>query len=126
MHSLLQPVQGTIPSFLTIGHVTRDVHTDGSFSLGGTVTFAALTAYRLGLAAGIVTCADAQLITELPGYLPGIGLAVRQSTATTTFANRYHEGFRTQYLHAKAEQMQVEDIPGSWRAAPVVLLGPLA
>ena len=106
--------------------MTRDVHPDGSFSLGGTVTFAALTAYRLGLVAGIVTCADAQLITELPGYLPGIGLAVRHSTATTTFANRYHEGFRTQYLHAKAEQMQVEDIPESWRAAPVVLLGPLA
>lgn len=127
MRSILQPVQGGgIPSFLTIGHVTRDVHPDGSFSLGGTVTFAALTAYRLGLVAGVVTCADAQLITELPGRLPGIGLAVRQSTATTTFANRYHEGFRTQYLHARAEQVQVEDIPESWRAAPVVLLGPLA
>ena len=48
-----------IPEFLTIGHVTRDVHTDGSFSLGGTVTFAALTAYHLGLVAAIVTCADA-------------------------------------------------------------------
>jgi len=127
MHSILQPIQGGgIPDFLTIGHVTRDVHADGSFSLGGTVTFAALTAYRLGLVAAIVTCADAQLIGELPDYLPGIGMAVQPSSATTTFANRYHEGFRTQYLHARAEPVQVEDVPKSWRAAPVVLLGPLA
>ena len=126
MRSILQPVQGGgIPDFLTLGHVTRDVHADGSFSLGGTVTFAALTAYRLGLAAAIITCADEPLIDELPDHLPGIGLAVRLSSATTTFANQYHEGFRTQYLHARAEQVQDEDVPESWRAAPVVLLGPL-
>jgi 1D-myo-inositol 3-kinase len=126
MRSILQPVQGGgIPDFLTVGHVTRDVHTDGSFSLGGTVTFAALTAYRLGLVAAIVTCADEQLIDELPDHLPGIGLALRLSSATTTFANQYDEGFRTQYLHARAAQVQDEDVPESWRAAPVILLGPL-
>src|SRR5712692_5646304 len=127
MRPILQPIQGGgIPDFLTVGHVTRDVHADGSFSLGGTVTFAALTAYRLGLEAAIVTCADAQLIGELPDHLPGISLAVRPSAATTTFANRYQDGFRTQYLHARAEKVQVEDDPKSWRGAPIVLLGPLA
>src|SRR5438874_1931889 len=39
---ILQPVQdGVAPEFLTIGHVTRDIFPDGSFSLGGTATFAA-------------------------------------------------------------------------------------
>ena len=127
MLPLLEPVQNdTVPDFLTIGHVTRDVHPDGSFSLGGTVTFAALTAYRLGLAAAIVSCADTQLISELPVHLPGIGLAVRPSVATTTFANRYHEGFRIQFLHARAEQLRPVDVPQHWREAPIVLLGPLA
>jgi len=60
--------------FLTLGHVTRDLHPDGSFSLGGTVTFAALAAYRLGLATGIVTCASTDLILELSGVLPNIAL----------------------------------------------------
>jgi 1D-myo-inositol 3-kinase len=127
MSSILQPAPGgRVPDFLAIGHVTRDVHADGSFTLGGTVTFAALTAYHLGLAAAVVTCADGNLIAELPAHLPGIGLAVRQSEATTTFENRYSRGFRTQYLRARAEEQQVEDVPERWLGAPVVLLGPLA
>jgi sugar/nucleoside kinase (ribokinase family) len=127
MSSILQPTQhGNTPDFLTIGHVTRDEHPDGSFSLGGTVTFAALTASRLGLAAAIVTCADAELMAGLPAHLPAIGLAGQLCSATTTFINSYHEGFRTQYLRARADQIQIEDIPASWRDAPVVLFGPLA
>jgi len=115
-----------VPEFLTIGHVTKDVHADGSFSLGGTVTFAALTAYHLGLAAGVVTCADAQLVHDLPSYLNGIALQAHPSLQTTTFANYYQEGFRTQYLHARAEPLQVTDVPEAWHQAPIILLGPLA
>ncbi len=115
-----------VPDFLTIGHVTRDVHQDGSFSLGGTVTFAALTAYHLGLAAAVVTRADSQLIPELSSHLPNIALQVQPSPQTTTFANQYREGFRTQYLHARAESLEEQDIPAGWRSAPIVLLGPLA
>ena len=114
------------PEFLTIGHITRDLHPDGSFSLGGTVTFAALTAYRLGLVTAIVTCAGAELLAEIPARFPGIGLAARPAPATTTFVNLYHESFRTQYLRARAGQLVIEDVPESWRNAPVVLLGPLA
>jgi len=127
MPSYFQNIQDNEkPDFLTIGHVTRDVHADGSFSLGGTVTFAALTAYRLGLVAAVATCADTKLLAELPRHLKGIDLVVRPSPTTTTFANYYHEGFRTQYLHARAEQVEVEDVPETWRVAPIVLFGPLA
>ncbi len=114
-----------IPEFLAIGHVAQDIHPDGTFSPGGTVTFAACTAYRLGLEAGIVTCAAPDLIAKLPSYLPNIALQVRSSAETTTFANSYQEGFRTQYLHARAESLQLTDVPQSWRRTPIVLLGPL-
>ena len=115
------------PTFVTIGHVTRDLHADGSFTLGGTVTFAALTAYRLGLAAGIITSADAQLQAALPHYLPGIALQVRSSAHSTSFANYYDDtGFRTQYLHNRADSLTAMDVPDSWKSAPVILLGPLA
>jgi len=125
--SFIQPVQnGGVPEFLTIGHVTRDVQPDGSFSLGGTVAFAAVTASRLGLRAAIVTCADGQFLAQLPAHLPGIGLTVHPSPATTTFANQYYDGFRIQYLRNRAEPLHIEDVPGSWRSAPVVLLGPVA
>jgi 1D-myo-inositol 3-kinase len=126
MSSILQPIKkGTAPDFLAIGHVTRDILPDKTFSLGGTATFAALTAYRLGLVAAITTCADAELLADLPALLPEIGLAVRTSSATTAFVNTYHEGFRTQYLRARADQLQLEDVPETWRKAPVVLFGPL-
>lgn len=127
MSPILQPVKDAdTPEFLTIGHVTRDLHPDGSFSLGGTVTFAALTAYRLGLVAAMVTRADRELLAGLPARLAGIGLAANPSPASTTFINSYHEGFRTQYLRARADQLLRKDVPKSWRNAPVVLLGPLA
>lgn len=115
-----------MPDFLTIGHVTRDLRPDGTFSLGGTVTFAALTAHRLGLAAGIVTRADPQLAIDLPHLLPDLALQLCPSTATTIFKNLYDEGFRTQYLHARAESILPTDIPPDWLASPIVLLAPLA
>src|SRR6266699_7294135 len=127
MPPILHYLEGDdVPEFLTIGHVTRDLHPDGSFSLGGTVTFAALNAYRLGLVAAIVTRADAELLAELPARLAGIGLAARPSAATTAFVNLYHEGFRTQYLRARADLLLIEDMPASWDNASIVLLGPLA
>ena len=112
--------------FLSIGHVTRDVRPDGSFSLGGTVTFAAVTTYHLGLVAGLVTCADAALAATLPDLLPPVSLSIRPSAQTTTFANQYHDGFRTQYLYAKADELQITDIPTDWLDAGIVLFGPLA
>src|SRR5436305_13794802 len=99
-----------IPDFLTIGHVTRDVLSDGSFSLGGTVTFAAITAYRLGIAPAIVTSADVQLLDELPSLLPAIAIAGSTSPTSTTFSNQYHKGFRTQYLRARADSLQQGDV----------------
>ncbi len=114
------------PEFLAIGHVTRDLRLDGSFSPGGTVTFASVTAYRLGLAAAIITRADPSLIALLPDFLPAISLYALPSMHTTTFANHYQDGFRTQYLYARAEQLHLTDVPADWCNAPVVLLGPLA
>ncbi len=114
------------PEFLAIGHVTRDIHANGTSSPGGTVTFAALTAYRLGLTPGIITRADPELSALLPTFLPAISLHMLPSIQTTTFANQYKDGFRTQYLYARAEQIQLTDVPDSWRRAPIVLFGPLA
>src|SRR5690348_16908087 len=97
------------PELLAIGHVTRDMHADGTFSLGGTVTFAALVATHLGLAAGMVTCADAELSKILPTHLPHIALHLRPSAQTTTFANFYQGGFRTQYLYARGTPLRLTD-----------------
>lgn len=112
------------PQFLTLGHVACDLHDDGSCSLGGTVSFAALTAQRLGVPSGIVTRAAPDFLT--PSNVPDIALHVLPSVETTTFVNTYHDGFRTQFLHARADTLAPGDVPDGWRDAPIVLLGPLA
>ncbi len=125
--TLLRPVQDEQnPVFLSIGHVTRDLLPDGAFTLGGTATFAALTAHHLGLASAIVTHADEALQGQLPSLLPEIALAVHSAPVTTAFENSYSEGFRTQYLRARAPQLELTDIPRAWLTAPIILLGPLA
>lgn len=126
--TLLQPLPaGQCPTFLTIGHVTRDLLPGDAFALGGTVTFAALTAYHLGLDVALVTCADELLLAQLTTRLPGIALAARSSPVTTAFENSYDaSGFRTQYLRERASLLALTDIPLDWRAAPILLLGPLA
>jgi sugar/nucleoside kinase (ribokinase family) len=114
------------PELLAIGHVTRDMHPDGSFSLGGTVAFAALVADHLGLVAAVVTCADAELRAALTTYLPNIGLQTQLSVQTTTFVNLYQNGLRTQYLHRRGNSLQIIDVPPHWLAAPIVLFAPIA
>ena len=46
-----------VPDFLAIGHAAKDLDGDGGFTIGGTVTYAAATARRLGLRAAVVTSA---------------------------------------------------------------------
>ncbi|WP_376796533.1 PfkB family carbohydrate kinase [Thermogemmatispora sp.] len=124
--TILQPARAEPPAFLCIGHISHDVLPDGSFALGGTVTFASLTVEHLGLPAALVTCAAADLCQQLPDLLPGIGLAVRVASTTTTFENRYQDGFRIQYLRSRSDVLESGDIPPAWRTAPIVLLAPLA
>jgi 1D-myo-inositol 3-kinase len=73
-----------------------------------------------------VTCADETLLADLPALLPQITLAARPAPVTTAFENTYHEGFRTQYLRARAPQLDLSDVPSAWLAAPIILLAPLA
>jgi len=111
------------PDFLVIGHVTKDLQEDG-FTIGGTVTFASLTARNLGQRTAVVTRASPDL--ELNPLYQGIEVLRLPSPATSTFQNVYSpDGARTQYIRAVADPIRAEDIPLSWREVKIVLLGPL-
>ncbi|HIQ04106.1 MAG TPA: ribokinase [Anaerolineae bacterium] len=108
--------------FLVVGHLTRDLHSDGD-SLGGTAAFAAVTAKRLGWRTGILTRA-----ADLPQVemLSGIYLHRLPAEHTTTFRNIYLNGSREQFVHAVAPPICAADLPSHWQQASVVLLGPVA
>ena len=108
--------------YVVIGHVARDLTTDGS-TLGGTAAYSALTARAFGLKVGIVTAAgdDVSLVS-----LNGIPVHTIKSQTSTTYENIYTENGRVQYLRAQAQRIDLTDVPEAWRTASIIHIGPIA
>jgi sugar/nucleoside kinase (ribokinase family) len=112
------------PDLVAIGHVVKDLGPGrGRWRLGGTVTFAAVQAQRLGLRAAIVTRAANDI--DLKAELPGIQISVTPSPVTTSFENVYVDNRRRQRVPTQAEPITYDDAPVDWRQASIVLLGPV-
>jgi sugar/nucleoside kinase (ribokinase family) len=108
--------------YLIIGHVTQDLTPNGAV-LGGTVSYASLTARALGMRVGIVTACREDF--QMP-ELEGIPIIAAPSEYTTTFENIYTpNNGRIQYLRNQAAKLHLEMVPPLWRKAPVVHLGAL-
>ena len=113
----------TPPDFVIVGHITQDLQPDGRLGLGGTVSYAATTAHRLGYRVGVVTSTGPEL--DVAQVLPFAEIACHPSSATTVFENIYLDGKRKQILHQRAGDLTCESIPHAWRRASIVHLGPL-
>lgn len=114
------------PDILLIGHVTCDrssADPQSDYRLGGTVSFAAVTAVRLGRSPTIITRAAPS--TDLSALPAEAEVRVLPSPTTTTFVNVYTERGRVQYCHAQALPITAGDIDGPLRRSRAVLLGPL-
>jgi sugar/nucleoside kinase (ribokinase family) len=113
----LQPVD-----YLIIGHVTQDITPLGPV-LGGTASYAALTARAFGLRVGIVTSCRLDLnLAELVN----VSVVRKPSEVNSTFQNIYTPNGRIQFVHHIAETLRLDDIPAVWRNTPIVHLGPIA
>lgn len=113
----LEPVD-----YLIIGHITMDLVPEGK-QLGGTVTFAALTAQALGLKVGIVT----SWASELPlADLSSIPIVSYPTDQSTTFENIYTPSGRIQRVLHVAPRLEYFQIPEPWRSAAIVHLAPVA
>ena len=112
-----------MPRLLALGHVTRDRRPGGDV-LGGSVTYGALAARRLGWDVAILTAAGGDFEPERE--LPGIPVFWRRSPATTRFVNEYDaDGTRHQLVTARAGDVDLEPLPDAWREPDVLLLGPV-
>jgi sugar/nucleoside kinase (ribokinase family) len=109
--------------FLVVGHITRDI-VPGGYAVGGTATYAACTAQRLGWRAGVLTRAEPDL--PLPEAMANVAVHCLPSDRTTTFENRYRDGARQQLLRAVAQPILPTDVPAAWQQPAIVLLGPVA
>jgi len=115
-----------LTDILILGHITKDLldEAPGSgYRIGGTVSFASITALRLGRQPTILTRAAPDTdLSELP---VGIRRHLLPSPTTTTFANIYTENGRIQYCYTPAAPIRADDIPETLRQPRAVLLGPL-
>ncbi len=121
MESVGIAIDGPV-DYVVIGHLTRDL-TPGGASLGGTVSYASVTAKALGLRVGMVTSWDEGLPLQ---NLDEIPIANRKTAQSTTFKNIETPAGRRQTIFAVAEALGYGDIPDTWRGAPIVHLGPVA
>jgi 1D-myo-inositol 3-kinase len=119
--------------YLAIGHVCVDVF-EKRYLLGGSASYAALTARKLGQRVGVLTSADFEpLIVDtligrdqiLEAETPIRVLRV-PTDSTTCYINEYDENGRTQYLLGRAADLLPVHVPVEWTTAPVVHLAPLA
>jgi sugar/nucleoside kinase (ribokinase family) len=108
--------------YLIIGHITRDRMPTGH-QLGGSVSYAGLTAHALGKRVGMVTSWGEE---DDPGAFEGIAIANNLSDHSTTFENIYTPEGRQQHLHHLAHELAYYHIPESWRQARIVHLAPVA
>jgi len=112
-----------MPRLLAVGHVTRDRRGEGDV-LGGSVSYAALAARRLGWEAAVLTAAGPDFEPERE--LPGVPVFLRRSSATTRFVNLYDEdGARRQLVTARADAVDFEALPDDWSDPDALLLGPV-
>jgi hypothetical protein len=111
------------PDYLIIGHVSKDNTPQGAI-LGGTCSYSALTAHKLGQRTAVVTSYG----PDIPSLatLDGIEIAVLPHSHSTIFENIYHDGVRRQKWLACSAPLSLENVPSTWRNAPIVHLAPLA
>ena len=113
----LQPVD-----YLIVGHVAADITPTGLL-LGGTVSYAGLTARALGVRVGIVTSSGEDAPLQALDGIPIVNVPAEHST---TFENIKTENGRRQILHHQAEPILFDHIPQVWRSAPIIHLAPIA
>ena len=118
--------------YLAIGHVSVDVF-ERRYILGGSVSYAALTARKLGLRVGVLTSADFDplIIDTLIGRdqmrEPETPIRILRvpTQSTTSMTNEYDDNGRTQRLLGIAADLLPEHVPEEWKSAGVVHLAPL-
>lgn len=117
------------PQFLVIGHIVQDLAPDEraaapAWRLGGTASYAAFLAVRLGLDTAVLTAAAADLALE--EALPGAEIVRIPSPRSTQIRNLYTTSGRVQYVPQRAATIERRSLPEDWRRAEIVLLGPVA
>lgn len=109
--------------YLAIGHITMDTICGHSEILGGAVTYAAMTAQKLGAQVGIYT--SATRATNVSAAIHGASVERIPARYNTTISIEYDgDGRRRQVMSKTAEKLTVARLPDVWRSARLIHFAP--
>jgi sugar/nucleoside kinase (ribokinase family) len=108
--------------YLVIGHIALDLTPDGP-KMGGTASYAALTAKAIGLKVGVVTAWGEEIAQ---GPMVEVSISNQPAQNSTTFENIYKADGRHQIIHHVANPLNLQSVPRSWLQTPIIHLGPIA
>jgi hypothetical protein len=109
--------------YLVIGHLSYDITPKG-VRVGGTVSYAAVTAKAFNKSVGVVTSWGKEAELNI-GELKNIPLYFTPSIRSTTFNNILSPNGRKQILHYCANPIRTSDIPEEWRSTPLIHIAPI-
>ena len=119
------------PDLVVVGVASRDMTPDDprGWRLGGSATYCALTAARMGLRVGCLIGVDAEaaLADELLS-LEAAGVALERFGLARgpVFENLESDGHRRQRWLSRSDAIPAAALPDAWRRAPGWLLVPVA
>ena len=116
---------------LVVGAASRDIDaTDPrGWRLGGTVSYGALAAARLGIRVHALIGADklAETADELDVLrAAGVDVRIVPLARSPVFENRQEGKVRVQHVRAVSDVLPAAALPVEWRSATAVLFGPVA
>ena len=110
------------PTYLTIGHVAKDIVPKGH-TLGGTVAYSGMTAHALGMRVGMITSTSPDLDLQ---SIASIDILNLPAETPTCFENIYKPEGRIQVIRSIALDLGPEAVPPAWMHADIVHFGPIA
>lgn len=111
------------PNYLIIGNITKDITSAGDDELGGTSSYAALCAHKLGRNTAMV----AGIGEDAPSLanLTGVEISRVRHKFTDIFENVYEGNIRRQKWRVQGAHITADDIPQAWRSAAIVHFAPI-
>lgn len=114
-----------IPDFLCIGFFCHDL-IEKEYLLGGTASYSSLIAKSLGKNAAVLTSVGEDFKFWEWFNTHQIIVKNKEAPSTTVFENIYINETRTQFLHKRASNLGLNDLPKAWKETKIVQFSPIA
>jgi len=117
-------LKSNFPSYLCIGHICMDQDNDNNFHLGGSASYAALLANKMGSKTALLTCFGPDF--KFVDSFDELELINTGSDTTTIFQNQYVDEHRSLNLLSLADQINLDKLDDLIDSYDIIHICPIA